>query len=161
MGLHIVTIGDCRVSSRAEDTLITYALGSCIAVVIFDKQKGVGGLLHILLPDSTLDGEKARRNPFTFADTGIPLLFQKAYELGACKQNLRVAIAGGSRVGVSGEYFQVGEANIAATRSILERANVPIHCQAVGGNAARTVRLHLGSGRLAIQQTEIGGLRIA
>ncbi len=161
MGLHIVTIGDCRVSAHADDTLVTYALGSCIAVIIFDKQTGVGGLLHVLLPDSQLDGEKARRNPCMFADTGIPLLLQKAHQLGACKQNLRVAIAGGSRVGVTGEYFQVGEANIAAARVVLKRAGVPIHCQAVGGSSARTVKLHVGSGRMAIQQTEIGELRIA
>ncbi len=161
MGLHIVTIGDCRVSAQAEDTLVTYALGSCIAVVIFDKHTGVGGLLHVLLPNSRLDEEKARRNPCMFADTGIPLLFQKAYHLGACKQNLRVAVVGGSRVGVTGEYFQVGEANIAAARAVLKQASVPIHCQAVGGSSARTVRLHLGSGRMAIQQTEIGELRIA
>ena len=161
MSLHIVTIGDYRVSAHAEDTLITYALGSCIAVIILDKQTGVGGLLHVLLPDSRLDEVKARGNPFMFADTGIPLLLQKAYELGACKQNLRVAVAGGARVGITSEYFQVGKLNIAATRETLERAGVPIHFQSVGGSSARTVKLHVGSGRMAIQQTQIGGLRIA
>ncbi len=161
MHLQIVQIGDHRVSASPDDVLVTYALGSCIAVVIHDKAAQVGGLLHILLPDSRLDLAKAKANPLTFADTAIPILFQNAYNLGASKSRLRVCLIGGAQLNASSSYFNVGAENIRATRSILQRANVAIHSEAVGGTTARTVRLHVGTGRIALQQTETGVLRTA
>ena len=161
MSLRIVQIGDCRVSAAPDDILVTYALGSCIAVVIHDKVAQVGGLLHILLPDSKLDGVKAKSNPLTFADTAIPILFQSAYGLGASKLRLRVCLVGGAQLNASGTYFNVGAENIKATRQILQRANVSVHSESIGGTSARTVRLNVGTGQIAIQQTETGVLRTA
>ena len=159
--MQIVQIGDYRVSAAPDDILVTYALGSCIAVIIHDKVAQVGGLLHILLPDSKLDLVKAKANPLTFADTAIPILFQQAYALGASKARLRVCLIGGAQLNASGSYFNVGAENIRATRHILQRANVAIHSESVGGTSARTVRLHVGTGRIAMQQTETGVLRSA
>lgn len=159
MKLQIVQIGDMRVSSCPDDVLVTYALGSCVAILIHDAVAHVGGLLHLLLPDSRLDPAKAKVNPLTFADTGIPLLFHQAYALGAAKQRLRVAIAGGAQVNASGTFFNVGLENVRATRSILERAKVPLRSESVGGTTARTVRLHVGTGQISMQQTETGAVR--
>ena len=91
-------MGDCRVSADPEETLVTYALGSCVAVSIHDAAAHVGGLLHFMLPESALDRAKAQGNPFLFADTGIPLLFRAAYERGAEKRRLLVKVAGGAQV---------------------------------------------------------------
>jgi len=63
MSLVIVGVGDCRVSNDPESMLVTYALGSCIAVMIHDSIAGVGGLLHFMLPESSLDRAKAEKNP--------------------------------------------------------------------------------------------------
>src|SRR5690242_20477210 len=98
MGLLVVGIGDCQVSADSSDELVTYALGSCVGVVIHDSVVNVGGLFHLLLPDSSLDPEKARINPFTFADSGIPLLFRRAYKLGARKERLVTRLVGGSQM---------------------------------------------------------------
>ena len=161
MSLQTVTIGDCLVSNTPDDILVTYALGSCVAVLVHDQVARIGGLLHFLLPDSRLDPQKAEENPLTFADTGIPLLFRKVYAAGATKSNLRVGIAGGSSVSVTTSFFNVGAANIAATREVLRRARITIHGESVGGTRARTVRLHVGTGKIAMQETETRRVRAA
>ncbi|MDD5531533.1 MAG: chemotaxis protein CheD [Syntrophales bacterium] len=81
----VVGVADLKVSDNPHDILVTYALGSCIGVAVFDPVSKVGGLIHFMLPDSTLDPEKAREKPAMFADTGIPMLFKSCYELGAEK----------------------------------------------------------------------------
>lgn len=161
INLQIIQIADCRVSNNPDDVLVTYALGSCVALLIYDRIAHVGGLLHILLPDSRLDPVKAKNNPLTFADSGIPILFRQAYALGASKQRLRIGIVGGAQVNASGDFFNVGAENIRATRGILQRNGLPIHTESVGGATARTVRLHVGSGRVSLQQSETGVLRSA
>ena len=83
MSLLTVGVGDCKVSNGADSVLTTYALGSCIAVAIYDPVAGVGGLLHFMLPESSLNPDRAGQNPFVFADTGIPMLFHAAYGIGA------------------------------------------------------------------------------
>ena len=77
----IVGVGDMKVSSNPEDVLATYSLGSCIGLIIYDPVVSVGGLLHYMLPESSLDGNKAKKNPYMFGDTGIPLLFKSSYNL--------------------------------------------------------------------------------
>lgn len=87
-----------KVSNNQEDVLITYALGSCIGVAVYDPLVRVGGLLHFMLPDSNLDVDKAKANPAMFADTGIPLLFKSCYRLGAEKHRMVVKVAGGASI---------------------------------------------------------------
>jgi len=94
----VVDITDLQVSDDTRVTLVTYSLGSCIGVVIWDPRVQVGGMLHYMLPESSLSPDKAKANPAMFADTGIPSLFRAAYELGATKKNMIVKIAGGSQL---------------------------------------------------------------
>ena len=68
----VVGISDMKVSNKPGDVLVTYSLGSCIGVVLWDPVAKVGGLLHYMLPDSSLDKDKAQDKPFMFADSGIP-----------------------------------------------------------------------------------------
>jgi len=147
----MVGVGDCKVSNSADSVLVTYALGSCIAVAIHDPIASVGGLLHFMLPESSLNPDKAGQNPFMFADTGIPLLFHAAYGLGAEKRRLVVRAAGGAQVMDDGGVFNIGKRNHLALRKILWRAGVMIHAEEVGGTASRTVRLEVSSGRLWIR----------
>jgi len=88
----IVGVSDMKVTNNIKATLVTYSLGSCIGISIYDSVARVGGLLHYMLPESNLDLEKAKKNPYMFADTGIPALFKAAYKLGAKKQRLKVII---------------------------------------------------------------------
>ena len=148
--MSVVTVGiaDCKISNLSDQTLVTYALGSCVAVAIHDPVAGVGGLLHYMLPESGIDPAKALENPYLFADTGIPLLFRRSYEAGAEKQRLIVSVAGGAQVMDDAGVFNIGKRNCLALRRILWKAGVLIRSQAVGGSGSRTVRLEVGSGRV-------------
>ena len=148
MNLLTVGVGDCKLSNAAESVLATYALGSCIAVAIHDPVAGVGGLLHFMLPESSLNLRKAGENPFLFADTGIPLLFRTAYELGAEKRRLVVRVVGGAQVMDEHGVFNIGKRNHVALRKILWKAGVMVHAEEVGGNQSRTVRLEVSTGRV-------------
>ena len=144
----VVGVGDGQVTSNPKDTLVTYALGSCIAVMIHDPVAHVGGLLHFMLPESSLDPVKAKENPHMFADTGIPLLFRTAYGLGADKKRLKVGVFGGAQVMDDNSLFNIGKRNHAALRKIFWKAGVFIHKEAVGGTTARTVRLDVSTGQM-------------
>jgi len=150
----VIGVGDCQVSKDPNVRLITYALGSCIALAIYDPVARVGGLLHFLLPDSKIDAEKAARNPFMFADTGIPALFHRAYELGAEKKRLRVVAAGGAQV-LASELFQVGKRNQLALKKIMWRAGVLVQHEELGGERSRTIHMSIETG--CVQMKIAGG----
>ena len=147
MNAVVVGMADCQISKDRDGILVTYALGSCIAVAIHDAAAGVGGLLHFMLPESSIDRVKAETNPFMFADTGIPLLFRRAYEHGAEKRRITVRLAGGAQIMDDSGIFNIGKRNCLAVRKILWKAGVLVHGEAVGGNGSRTVRLEVESGR--------------
>lgn len=144
----IVGIADCQVSRDPGCILVTYALGSCIAVAIYDPVARVAGLLHFMLPDSAMDGARAGARPYMFADTGVPLLFRRAYELGAEKRRMLVRLAGGAQVMDDHGVFDIGRRNHVATRKILWKAGVLIEGESVGGTASRTVRLEVATGAM-------------
>ena len=148
----VVGVGDCKVSNDREGVLVTYALGSCLAVMIHDPLARVGGLLHFMLPESGLNRAKAQQNPFMFADTGIPLLFQTAYQLGAEKHRLIVSVAGGAQMLDEQGVFNIGKRNYLAMRKIFWKAGVMMRAENVGGLASRTVRMEVASGRVLVRE---------
>ena len=148
----VVGVGDCRVSADPHADIVTYALGSCIAVAIWDPVAKVGGLLHFMLPDSSVDRiSGGRENPYRYADTGTPLLFRTAYHQGAEKRRLLVRLAGGAAVVDDEGVFNIGKRNYAALRKILWKAGVMVHGEDVGGSNSRTVRLEVGTGKFFIR----------
>jgi chemotaxis protein CheD len=150
----VVGIADIKVSGNAADVLVTYALGSCIAVAIYDPAVKVGGLLHYMLPDSSLDVNKARENPAMFADTGIPLLFKSCYKFGAEKKRIIVKVAGGASILDDSNYFRIGEKNIMALRKMFWKNNVLIAAEDTGKSFNRTVRMELASGVVRVKGAE-------
>ena len=142
----IVGIADCQVSADPDTILVTYALGSCVAVTIYDPAVRVGGMLHIMLPDSSIDGNQGSTRPYMFADTGLPLLFRRTYELGAEKRRMVVRLAGGAQVMDEHGVFDIGRRNQVATRKILWKAGVLIQAEQMGGTTSRTVRLEVATG---------------
>jgi len=148
----VVGISDLKVSSNPADSMITYALGSCIAVAVYDPVAKVGGLLHFMLPDSTLDAGKAKDTPAMFADTGIPLLFKSCYKLGADKKRMVVKVAGGASILDESNFFRIGQKNIMAMRKIFWNNNVLIDAEDTGKNFNRTVRIDLGTGKVSIKR---------
>ncbi len=147
MSTQVIGIADCQISKEPDSILVTHALGSCIAVLIYDPVARVGGLLHYMLPESNIDQVKAKSQPFMFADTGIPALFHAAYAKGGEKKRMTVTVIGGAQVLDSGGVFNIGKRNYLACRKILWSAGVMIHAEEVGGNLSRTVRLDVASGK--------------
>ena len=148
--MEVITVGiaDCQISRNPEAQLVTHALGSCIAIAIHDPLTKVAGLLHIMLPDSSIDKEKAASQPHMFADTGIPALFHAAYAMGAEKKRLSVRLVGGAQVLDPNGVFNIGKRNHLACRKILWSAGVLVQAEAVGGTVSRTVRMEVGTGKL-------------
>ncbi len=90
----IVGVADMKVSNDPEESIVTYSLGSCIGLVVYDSVARVGGILHYMLPESSIDKGKAEQRPYMFADSGIPRLFKSAYKMGAAKQRMKIYAAG-------------------------------------------------------------------
>jgi len=149
----VVGIADLKFSNNPGDVLVTYALGSCIAVAIYDPAVKVGGLLHFMLPDSSLNKEKARVNPGMFADTGVTLLFKSCYGLGADKKRTTVKIAGGAKILDNTDYFRIGEKNVMSLRKIFWRNKVFIDAEDVGKSHNRTVRLDIATGKVIVKSS--------
>jgi chemotaxis protein CheD len=148
----VVGMADCRVADGAQRVLATYALGSCIGLAMYDPQTKVGGLLHFMLPDSTIDPARGKANPYMFADTGIPLLLQQLCGLGAVKRRLVVRAAGGAQMMDQENVFEIGKRNYVAMRKLLWKAGILVHAEAIGGMRSRTVRLELATGKFLLSE---------
>jgi len=140
-----------------ESLLITYSLGSCIGLAIYDPVVKVGGLLHYMLPESSLDGQKAKKNPFMFGDSGIPLLFKETYKFGAKKNRLKIIVVGGSQILDQKGLFNIGKRNHTVIRKMLWKNNAMIDFEDVGGSVNRTLRLEIKTGQawLKVSGTEM------
>jgi chemotaxis protein CheD len=151
MKQQVVGIADCKVARDPEVELVTYALGSCIAVAAYDPLVRAGGLLHFMLPEAGASPERSRRSPFMFADTAIPLLLKQLEEIGADKRRLIVRVAGGAQVTNVSAMFNVGKRNQLALKKLLWRAEILVQGEDLGGTTSRTVRLNLGDGRMVVR----------
>jgi chemotaxis protein CheD len=147
----VVGVGDCRVANPPAATLTTYALGSCVALVVFDWKTKIGGLLHAMLPDSSIDAGRAVSNPFVYVDTGVAKLFKRLEELGCSKHSFRCCVAGGANMMADSAHFEIGKRNHLALKRMLWRMGVFIDHEDVGGNESRSVRLDLDSGRIDLR----------
>lgn len=152
----IVGVADLKTSNRPDDTLITYSLGSCIGLVIHDPVAAVGGLLHFMLPESSLSAEKAAKNPYMFADTGIPMLFKDCYRLGAVKERMTVKAVGGAQVLDPNGMFNIGKRNILMMRKLLWQNGVTMGATALGGTVNRTISLEIKSGVVMLKTSGEG-----
>jgi chemotaxis protein CheD len=150
----VIGIADMAVSAADTERLVTYALGSCLGVCVHDPVAGVSGLLHVMLPSSDIDPQKAQRNPYMFVDTGVPELFRAAYRAGAQKERLVVKVVGGASTGDSDQpdTFQVGKRNVLTLKKLLWKNGVILRAEDVGGQRlSRTVFLRVGSGEVLVK----------
>ncbi|MFH1278927.1 MAG: chemotaxis protein CheD [Candidatus Eisenbacteria bacterium] len=146
-----VHISNLKVSNDPKDVLVTYALGSCIAVVIHDPVRVAGGMIHFMLPRSGVSPAKAVANPAMYADTGVPLLFRRMYELGSAREDLVVKVVGGGNLYDPEGTYNIGERNYGALREVFEKHGIPIAAEDVGGSESRTARLHVGTGIVVVR----------
>jgi chemotaxis protein CheD len=129
---------------------VTYGLGACIALVAHDPERRVGGMIHFMLPFSSSAVDKARERPAMFGDTGIPLLLERIAALGARREALVLKAAGGGLLHGEQSLLRLGQRNHTALRKILWKHQLLLAAEDIGGTKSRTVRLHLGTGRVTV-----------
>lgn len=151
MTRRVVGIADLQVG-RPGERLITHALGSCLGIVVHDPEAGVGGMIHVMLPNSRINEDKARQNPAMFVDTGVPALFQACYRAGASKERMVVKVAGGAgRAQDGADSFQIGKRNMVMLRKLLWKNGVLIRGQDVGGSGSRDMIYEVETGTVTVR----------
>jgi chemotaxis protein CheD len=150
---YVVNVADMKGSATRGDTLITYALGSCLGITLYDPIACVGCMLHAMLPQSSIDPARAAENPYMFVDTGVPELFRECYRLGGQKERLVVKVAGGACAhgGEQDDYFQIGRRNFVTFRKLLWRNGVLLTAHDVGGSHSRTLSLDIDTGDVLLK----------
>lgn len=147
----IIGISDMKIGTKPDEELVTYSLGSCIGVALWDPVVKVGALLHYMLPDSSIDKEKAEQKPYMFADTGVPRMFKEVYKYGAIKERMKVYIVGGAQIMDDSGMFNIGKRNQMIIRKMFWKNNVPVTKEDVGGSVNRTITLHIGTGNVKLK----------
>lgn len=155
MKQQVIGIADMGTSADPNAVIVTFALGSCIALILHDPVRRCGGMLHYMLPQSLVSPDQARERPFMFADTGVPMLFSAMLALGCRKKDLVTKVTGGGQILDDRGVFNIGGRNHAALHKILAEAAVSIAAEDVGGSHCRTPRLYVATGRVTIT-TRVG-----
>jgi chemotaxis protein CheD len=141
-----VGMGELKIA-RHPSSLVVYGIGSCVILALYDKKNKIGGFSHVMLPDSSgIDKEKL--NPAKFADTAVPLLYQKMGEEGALKSMLVAKLIGGAEMFPPTEDFSsnIGKENVEAVKRALQSLQIPIEAEDTGGSRGRSIEFDLETG---------------
>lgn len=146
----VIGIGEMGVANTPGSTLKTFALGSCIGVVILAPRLQIASLLHVALPDSSINQQLALERPGYFADTGIPLLIGKMAGYGCQHDDLIVKIAGGANIMDPENRFNIGVKNVLAVKKHLWRYKLGPVSESIGDRISRTLTVFVETGRVII-----------
>ena len=146
----VVGIADMKMA-RQNGMLITYALGSCIGICLYDPKIQLAALVHIMLP---LNMETGRKTPLKYADTGITETLRQMEAKGGARSRIVAKIAGGAKmfeVAGGGSLGNIGQRNIESTHMILRREGIRLLREDVGGTVARTLLFDAATGQACIR----------
>ncbi|MFH0874668.1 MAG: chemotaxis protein CheD [archaeon] len=144
------------VIAHNPDTLCVLGIGSCIAVVLYDLEQHIGGLAHVMLPDSKSMGRDTTKelNLNKFADVAIPNMLSEMQKKGCKKERIKAKIAGGAHMFktiVETEILEIGKRNIEAVKSALDQFSIPLIGEDTGGSCGRTVRFDISTGVVTVR----------
>ncbi len=151
----IVNISDGRIANDPATVLITYSLGSCIGVCMYDPLIKTGALLHYQLPNSKESPDRAIEKPFMFADTGMKILIDKMISMGANKKRMEIKIAGGAAMDIGPKGFDIGKRNHLAIRKVLWQNGMLISSEDIGGTSPRNMYIDIENGNVAVRTNNI------
>ena len=146
----VVGIADMKMASR-EGMLITYALGSCIGICLYDPVLRLAALVHVMLP---LNMETGRKSPLKYADSGIRETLKQMEARGAKRSRITAKIAGGARmfdVPGNGSLGNIGQRNIESVHMNLKREGIKLLKEDVGGSVARTLLFDAATGQACVR----------
>lgn len=145
--------------AAGQGRLVAVGLGSCVVVTLFDRQRRIGGMAHILLPDPSAARDDS--NPARFATSAVPMLREAVQRAGGTGLLEAKLVGGaalfGSLLGAGGQ--QMGERNVAAARRALAALGIAIVASETGGNSGRTAELDVATGVLEVRSVR-GGIRV-
>jgi len=147
----LVNVADAKVSNDPRDVLVTYSLGSCIGVCLYDPVAHIGGMLHYQLPDSKMDKAKASRKPFMFANSGMEIIIEKLLSIGASKKRLQIKIAGAATMHTGTQKFDIGKRNHLAIRHVLWKEGMLLKAEDIGGTSPRHMYLNIANGTVTVR----------
>lgn len=150
-------IAELAVSNDCALTMATYALGACLGVAIYDPIARIGGLSHLMLPDSSMDTARAARQPALFVNTGVPALIRAACELGAEKNRLIISVTGGAQILDDGNFPNLGTRNREVLTRLFKEHGLRVHAEQVGGRLNRSMSLSLATGEVRLKTSGQGG----
>lgn len=156
MSDHHVRIAHLAVA-RGQGRLVAVGLGSCVAVILYDRARRVGGMAHILLPDPS--AARDATNPARFASSAVPMLVAAMKEQGAVAPFEAKLVGGAALFGsmLASSAGQMGERNVAASRAALVAAGVPIVAMDTGGTSGRSVSFDVSTGAVDVRGVRGGG----
>lgn len=147
------------IAAESPHIIKTEGCGSCVILTLYDAQRNVGAMAHIMLPSATKDAsfkmQDATCNPqlvFQFADTAVPALLEEMLKRGCSRKNIIAKIAGGARMfpSYSGSSAGIGEQNVRSVRMHLEKDRISINGFDTGGSHGRNVMFYLDTGRMVV-----------
>ena len=147
----VVGVGGLAVSNNPGVVLTTYSLGSCLGITIYDPVARVGGLLHAMLPDSSLNPSKASIQPAMFVDTGVYAVFKAAEALRLQRGRVQICVAGGAQILDQSGFFNIGQRNHQRFRDLLRAHGLSLNAEAVGGLVSRTLSLQMDTGEVRLK----------
>lgn len=154
MSLVVLTNSEVQISRKPGDVLVTYSLGSCIGVTMYDPHLKLGGMIHYILPLSKVSPDRAADKPAMFADTGMPMLLRMMYEAGAARERLLVKAAGGSQLMEQNQIFDIGQRNYQVLKKILQNNGITLNNEDIGGHLTRTMRLEIDTGQTTVESSQ-------
>ena len=148
-----ITIGisDMKIAKNSE-TLVTYALGSCVGICLYDSIMKIGGLGHIMLPIFPKNNPKESK--LRFADTCIPEMITQMERMGCNRRRLIAKIAGGAKMfNVAGDssFGNIGKRNVEAVKDTLKKYQIGIYAEDTGLNYGRTVYFSPLDGKMVVK----------
>jgi len=158
----VVSVGVAELKvSEGSGILASYGLGSCVAVAMYDPLRKVGGLAHVMLPESR--GTAHEETPGKFANTAVSQLVEELMRIGARRTGLRCKIVGGSQMfdipgnnqrsagSLSGTQAHIGARNVEGVKRELEKLRIPLVGEDTGGNYGRSVRFDTSTGDVEVK----------
>lgn len=152
MSKKIIIVGEYAASDSPTDTLKTFALGSCVAIVLLDPNTRTVGMVHAALPDAAVSADKAAKKPAYFVNTGIAALLESMQALGCAPggRGMVCKIAGGAAMLNQNDLFNVGQRNVDMALEELKKRGIRVVAQDTGKSLSRTASINVGSAKLEL-----------
>lgn len=152
-----LSLGEWAVTNDRDGVLTCLGLGSCVAFVAYDPVTRVGGMAHMVLPDSS-QGRPTPRSEAKFVDVAVPLVMNELFAIGAMRARVQVSLLGGAKMLANSrapEAMSIGARNAVAAQAAVQALGLRVRVEDLGGTQGRTVRLYVRTGEITISTARV------